>query len=60
MKLKSILWHLYFLSPLIAQDEAETLKYGPNKELCEQNLSIYIEFISKKLQRCIQAVGLFV
>ena len=26
-------------------------KYGPNKELCEQNLSIYIEFISKKLQR---------
>ena len=31
-----------------AQDEAEALKYGPNKELCEQNLSIYIEFYKQK------------
>ena len=31
-----------------AQDEAESLKYGPDKELCEQNLSIYIEFYKQK------------
>ena len=50
MRLKSILLaSIVFLSPqLIAQDEAETLKYGPNKELCEQNLSIYIEFYKQK------------
>ena len=50
MRLKSILLaSILFLSPqLIAQDEAETLKYGPNKELCEQNLSIYIEFYKQK------------
>ena len=31
-----------------AQDEAEILKYGPDKDLCEQNLSIYIEFYKQK------------
>ena len=31
-----------------AQEEIEALKYGPNKELCEQNLSIYIEFYKQK------------
>ena len=46
MRLKSILLaFIVFLShQLTAQDEAEILKYGSNKELCEQNLSIYIEF----------------
>lgn len=50
MRLKSILLaFIVFLSPqLTAQDEAETLKYGSNKELCEQNLSIYIEFYKQK------------
>ena len=31
-----------------AQDEAGVLKYGPDKELCEQNLSIYNEFYKQK------------
>ena len=50
MRLKSILLaSIMFLSlQVIAQDEAETLKYGPDKELCEQNLSIYIEFYKQK------------
>lgn len=50
MRLKNILLTpIMFLSlQVIAQDEAETLKYGPDKELCEQNLSIYIEFYKQK------------
>ena len=50
MRLKSILLaSIMFLSlQLRAQVESETLKYGPDKELCEQNLSIYIEFYKQK------------
>ncbi len=31
-----------------AQDEAELLKYGTDKDACEQNLSIYTEFYKQK------------
>ena len=50
MRLKSILLApIMFLSlQAEAQVESETLKYGPDKELCEQNLSIYIEFYKQK------------
>ena len=50
MRLKSILLApIVFISLQVsAQDEAEALKYGLNKELCEQNLSIYIEFYKQK------------
>lgn len=33
---------------LFAQDQAEQLKYGNDKEACEQNLSIYTEFYKQK------------
>jgi len=33
---------------LFAQDQAEQLKYGNDKEVCEQNLSIYTEFYKQK------------
>ena len=40
---------IMLFSPQISgQEEAERLKYGPDKELCEQNLSIYIEFYKQK------------
>ena len=50
MRLKSILLgSIMFLSLQVrAQVEVEALKYGPDKELCEQNLSIYIEFYKQK------------
>ena len=32
----------------IAQDEATLLKYGTDKDACEQNLSIYTEFYKQK------------
>lgn len=32
----------------LAQDEAELLKYGTDKEACETNLSIYTEFYKQK------------
>ena len=39
---------ILFSSQVTAQDEAQVLKYGPDKDLCEQNLSIYIEFYKQK------------
>ena len=50
MRFKTILSAMIMLfSPQISgQEEAERLKYGPDKELCEQNLSIYIEFYKQK------------
>ena len=39
---------MFFSLQISAQEEAERLKYGPDKELCEQNLSIYIEFYKQK------------
>ena len=39
---------MLFSLQISAQEEAERLKYGPDKELCEQNLSIYIEFYKQK------------
>ena len=49
---------LLFSLQVKAQDEAEILKYGPDKDLCEQNLSIYIEFISKKTTKMHINLGL--
>ncbi len=50
MGLKNILLAVLMIFSLQvnAQDEAEALKYGSDKELCEQNLSIYIEFYKQK------------
>tara|TARA_B000000475_G_scaffold266796_1_gene256993 strand:- start:2488 stop:3888 length:1401 start_codon:yes stop_codon:yes gene_type:complete len=50
MRLKNILLAtiIVFSLQTNAQEEIEALKYGPNKELCEQNLSIYIEFYKQK------------
>ena len=50
MRLKNILLAtiMVFSLQTNAQEEIEALKYGPNKELCEQNLSIYIEFYKQK------------
>ena len=50
MRIKKILLltTILFSLQVTAQDEAETLKYGPDKDLCEQNLSIYIEFYKQK------------
>lgn len=50
MGLKNILLAalMIFSLQVNAQDEAEALKYGSDKELCEQNLSIYIEFYKQK------------
>tara|TARA_Y100000589_G_scaffold153443_1_gene146148 strand:- start:580 stop:1980 length:1401 start_codon:yes stop_codon:yes gene_type:complete len=50
MRTKNILLLLiiFFTTQLKAQDDASTLKYGTDKELCEQNLSIYIEFYKQK------------
>ena len=39
---------MLFSLQISAQEEAERLKYGPDKELCDQNLSIYIEFYKQK------------
>ena len=39
---------ILFSHQVTAQDEAQALKYGPDKDLCEQNLSIYIEFYKQK------------
>ena len=54
MRLKNILLAtiMVFSLQTNAQEEQggeiEALKYGPDKELCEQNLSIYIEFYKQK------------
>ena len=50
MRFKRILLStiMLFSFQIIAQEEAERLKYGSDKELCEQNLSIYIEFYKQK------------
>jgi len=50
MRIKRILlaMSMLFSLQISAQEEAERLKYGPDKELCEQNLSIYIEFYKQK------------
>ena len=50
MGLKNILLAtlMVFSLQVNAQEEAEALKYGSDKELCEQNLSIYIEFYKQK------------
>lgn len=50
MGLKNILLAalMIFSLQVNAQDEVEALKYGSDKELCEQNLSIYIEFYKQK------------
>ena len=50
MRTKNILLLLiiFFTTQLRAQDDDSTLKYGTDKELCEQNLSIYIEFYKQK------------
>lgn len=50
MRIKRILLTSVMLFSLqtSGQEEAERLKYGPDKELCEQNLSIYIEFYKQK------------
>lgn len=50
MGLKNILLAtiIVFSLQVNAQEEAEVLKYGSDKELCEQNLSIYIEFYKQK------------
>lgn len=50
MRFKRILLStiMLFSFQIIAQEEADRLKYGSDKELCEQNLSIYIEFYKQK------------
>jgi len=50
MRLKnSLLVVLAFFSLQVSSQEGlEILKYGKNKELCEQNLSIYLEFYKQK------------
>ena len=46
---KTLLLALFtFYASIQAQNDAETLKYGKDKELCEQNLSIYTEFYKQK------------
>ena len=37
-----------FSTTIIAQDSSTDLKFGPNKEVCEENLSIYTEFYKQK------------
>lgn len=52
MSMKAKLFSTFILSictlGLFAQDQAELLKYGNDKEACEQNLSIYTEFYKQK------------
>lgn len=48
VKLFSLLALVAFSFTAKAQDEAELLKYGKDKEACEQNLSIYTEFYKQK------------
>jgi len=48
VKLFSLLVLVVFSFNAYAQDEAELLKYGTDKEACEQNLSIYTEFYKQK------------
>jgi len=44
----SLLALIVFSFNAYAQDEAELLKYGKDKEACEENLSIYTEFYKQK------------
>jgi len=48
VKLFSLLAMLVFSFSAFAQDEAELLKYGTDREACETNLSIYTEFYKQK------------
>ncbi len=48
MRLFSLLAIAAFSFNTYAQEEVELLKYGTNKEVCEQNLSIYTEFYKQK------------
>ena len=48
VKLFSLLTLVALSFSAMAQDEAELLKYGTDKDACEQNLSIYTEFYKQK------------
>lgn len=48
MKFFSLFALIAFSFNAFAQDESELLKYGSDKEACEQNLSIYTEFYKQK------------
>ena len=48
MRIKNILLAALVVFSLQAKAQEDSLKYGTNKELCEQNLSIYIEFYKQK------------
>lgn len=48
VKLFSLLALITFSVNVFAQDDAELLKYGTDKEKCEMNLSIYTEFYKQK------------
>ena len=48
MRFKNILLAALTVFSLQVKAQDEALKYGTNKELCEQNLSIYIEFYKQK------------
>jgi len=48
VKLFSLLAMVVFSFSAFAQDEAELLKYGTDREACETNLSIYTEFYKQK------------
>lgn len=48
-KIKYLLLNLIFLCNLsLMSQEIDSLKFGKNKELCEENLSVYIEFYKQK------------
>ena len=48
-KIKYSLLNLIFLCNLsLMSQEIDSLKFGKNKELCEENLSVYIEFYKQK------------
>ena len=48
MRIKNILLAALVVFSLQVKAQEDSLKYGTNKELCEQNLSIYIEFYKQK------------
>ncbi len=48
MRIKNILLLAIAVFSTQSQAQDEVLKYGTNKDLCEENLSIYIEFYKQK------------
>ena len=51
MKLKIAILIVFTQFYNITQEGVDKLKYGPDKELCNEKLSIYTEFINRKIMQ---------